>query len=94
MSDRENNFECPTAAQLKIPVKGPEGRGHLYLYASKEELAHHKEWELKRAELEVDRTTLEVPGGYEGKRMVLFDVERHGPISEYLPVLPGQRRID
>ena len=77
-----------------MPVHGPEGRGHLCLSATKEELAPHREWELQRADLEVDETTLSVPGGFRGKKLVLFDVEKNGPIAEYLPVLPGQRRVD
>ena len=74
----EENFTENNDAYLRIPLSGPKGRGSLFFHAS----CHDNQCHVQRLEFEVIKTKALEPEDYENKRLVVFDINKHGPIDQ------------
>nr|CAD7603231.1 unnamed protein product [Timema genevievae] len=78
LGDSENNFCDSYRAQFQVPVRGPDHRGTLHLWAERE--THQHDWNVYKLELEVQ--------GNSNKRIVL----RNQP-SDSLRITKGSGRM-
>jgi len=75
--DEKNTFTNEEEAKILVPVSGPSGEGNFYLHAVRENDGY---WQAKRCELEMTKCSALEEKKWKGKRLVVFDQERHGNI--------------
>ena len=59
---------------MRVPVEGPNGHGSLFVH-----VLCDPSCVTQRVELEVDETTVLSPQEYKNKRLLIFDLQKHGP---------------
>ena len=64
---------------LRIPILGEKGKGSLFFHAIQES---NSAYALQRLELEVHETSTLSPEKYQNKRLLIYDVQRHGPMEK------------
>jgi len=77
----DDNFTEDRDVYLRIPLKGPKGRGSLYFHACCD---MQNNCDVKRLEFEVTSSSALKDEEYKDKRLLVFDAEKHGSIEDKL----------
>lgn len=70
----QDNFTQDKDTYLRVPVHGQKGNGSLFLH-----IICDPSCVLQRAEMGIDETSALSPEKYEGKRLLIYDYDKHGP---------------
>ena len=61
---------------MRVPVEGPKGHGSIFLH-----VICDKSCVIQRVEVQVDETEVLSPKEYQNKRLLVYDLQKHGPHS-------------
>jgi len=80
----EENFTQDKANYLKIVIEGPKGRGNLYIHVDCEDrnFFTSENCVLKRAECQVQESSVMSEDQYKDKRLLVYDLKKHGQLKE------------
>ena len=59
---------------MRVPVEGPNGKGSIFI-----QIECDPTCTLQRVEVEAEETTSLSPETYIGKRLLVYDIQKHGP---------------
>jgi len=79
----EENFTEGNNTYLRIPMSGPKGRGSLFFHAQCANAeSRPNECFIQRLEFEVIDTQSLQPEEYRDRRLLVYDVQKHGELTE------------
>ena len=78
-----NNLIKDKDTYLKVPFEGPKGKGSLYFHVNCDDgNFFSKGCILQRAECEVRETSAMSEDQYVAKRLLIYDIKKHGPVDQ------------
>ena len=81
-TDKVHNYVTADEAKIAVKVGGPMGKGEYHVEAKK---LDSDRVEFVRGNLSIKLTTMLEKELYEGKKLVIYDRERHGPLEQFCP---------
>ena len=77
----ENTNEMEDNLRYYFPVAGKDGQGTFTIYSKCEGAQENRHCHVKKCFLEVRTCATLGPEQYEGKQLVIYDREKHGPLT-------------